>query len=305
MKVILLGGPTGSGKSALAFAVAKEAKKQGLLPEILCCDSITIYRGFNIGSAKPTKEEQREFPHHLIDIADPTESFTAGDFLERAAPILKKCFHDQKLPIIVGGTGFYLRALLRGMATDIEDQKLSQERKIFWEQEGEKKGWKHLFEEVKKRDPQSEIHENDHYRLVRALQAMDLLGKPWSQQIKEARAKAPIYPHKYYYLNPSREELRKRVIKRTKIMLESGFLEEVKQLLSRGVPEDCKPMQSVGYKEALHFLKGELSDLESAIVQNTMKLAKQQSTWFRGEELAEELPQPYEETFLREALRIK
>jgi tRNA dimethylallyltransferase len=305
MKVIVLGGPTGSGKSALALSLAKEAKKLGKEPEILCCDSITIYRGFDIGSAKPSVKEQKEFPHHLIDIANPTDSFTAGDFLEMAAPILKKCFEEEKLPIIVGGTGFYLRALLRGMATEIEDQKLSTERKIFWEREGEKKGWEFLYEEVKKRDPQSEIHVNDHYRLVRALQAMDLVGKPWSQQIKETRAKPPIYPNRYFYLNPDREELRARIIHRTKLMLEIGFLDEVKQLLQKGVPEDCKPMQSVGYKEALQFLKGEISDLESTIVQNTMKLAKQQSTWFRGEELAIELPQPYEENFLREALRFE
>ncbi len=305
MKLLILGGPTASGKSALALQLARDLKKHGQRAEIVCCDSITIYRGFDIGSAKPTAAEQAEIPHHLVDIVDPTESFTAGDFLERTTPILERLLRENVLAIITGGTGFYLRALLRGMATGEEDAKLSEERKLYWEKTGQEKGWKVLWEEVKKRDPQSEIHENDHYRLVRALQAMDLAHKPWSELVKEARAKPPLYPHAYYYLNPSREELRVRVKKRTEVMLAAGLLAEVEKLLTAGVPKNCKPMQSVGYKECIQFLEGALPSedaLAAAIEQNTMRLAKQQSTWFRGEELATELPQTA--NLLEETLRF-
>jgi tRNA dimethylallyltransferase len=305
MKLLILGGPTASGKSALALQLARDLKQAGQRAEIICCDSITIYRGFDIGSAKPSLAEQQEIPHHLLDIADPTESFTAGDFIERTAPLLQRLLEENTLAIVTGGTGFYLRALLRGMATGEENPQISEERKLFWEKEGQSKGWQSLWAEVKRRDPHSEIHENDHYRLVRALQAMDLTNKPWSELVKEARAKPPLYPHVYYYLQPTRDELRARVKKRTEVMLSSGLLAEVEKLLAAGVPKTCKPMQSVGYKECVQFIEGALASeatLAAAIEQNTMRLAKQQATWFRGEELATELPQT--KNLLEETLRF-
>lgn len=305
MKLLVLGGPTASGKSALALELAKQLKQSGHAAEILCCDSITVYRGFDIGSAKPTPLEQQEIPHHLLDLISSDQNFTAGDFLEVSIPLIENLLKKNVLPIVTGGTGFYLRALLRGMATPTEDTDISNERKTFWEKEAVSKGWEYLWQEVRRRDPQSEVHVNDHYRLVRALQAMDISGKPWSQQIKEARSSEPRFPHQYYFLNPSREVLRQRVKLRTDKMLKEGLLDEVKSLLDQGVLKTSKPMMSVGYKECVQFLEGQLPTMESlaaAIEQNTMKLAKQQSTWFRGEELASELPQDH--NLFEETLRF-
>ena len=305
MKLLILGGPTASGKSALALELARKLKQSGHPAEILCCDSITVYRGFDIGSAKPSLEEQQEIPHHLLDIISADQNFTAGDFVERAVPIIEKLLQKNILPIVTGGTGFYLRALLRGMATPQEDTEISSERKLYWENQAKTKGWEFLWNEVRNRDPESEVHINDHYRLVRALQAMDISGKPWSQQIKEARSSEPRFPHRFYFLNPSRDVLRHRVKARTEKMLHQGLIEEVKSLLNQGIQKTHKPMQSVGYKECIQYLDGQLENLDSLsalIEQNTMKLAKQQSTWFRGEELASELPQDHD--LFEETLRF-
>jgi len=296
--LVLIGGPTGSGKSSTSLSLLRKWRKKGIESEILCADSITVYRGFDIGSAKPSKEEQSEFPHHLLDLRDGNEPFTAGDFLELADPLVQKLLAEGKVPVIVGGTGFYVRALLRGMASGDEDSAQSQKIKEALEERGKREGWETLYRELERKDPGAleKIHLNDHYRIVRALQFLTIHQTLWSTQNKLARQTPPRYSHLYAYLSPSKEQLKERIEKRSRFMIENGLVEETQKLLKEISPQS-KPMQSIGYKEASLFLEGKISqaDLVPAIVQSTQRLAKQQMTWYRGEELAQAIHFPFEE----------
>jgi tRNA dimethylallyltransferase len=308
-KLLVIGGATASGKSALALQLAREFKSRGLAAEILCADSITVYRGFEIGAAKPSAEEREEFPHHLLDLADPEQNFTAADFVTHAAPIIDKLLAEEKVPILAGGSGFYLRALLRGMAGSEERQEQSAALKLQIEERGKREGFALLHSELLRRDPGSAaaVHPNDHYRIVRALQAMELHGKPWSELNAAARSTPTRYPFQFFRVELPKEELKARVISRTEQMLEAGLINEVESLLARGVPMTTKPMQSVGYKESLEFLRGDFPrhELSRKITAATMKLAKSQNTWFKGEELSEPLPEPHWEHLLGQIFIVR
>jgi tRNA dimethylallyltransferase len=302
-KLIVIGGPTASGKSALAIKLAQHLARQSQPAEILSADSITVYRGFDIGSAKPTEEERGSVPHHLLDLANPDQGFTAGDFLKAADPLIHDLLSRGTVPIVAGGTGFYLRALLRGMAGNEEDAEKSAAVKLAIEERGRAEGFEKLHRELIAKDPGSAgtIHPKDHYRIVRALQAMEMQGKPWSELNAQARAAPARFPHRYFKIKIERDELRKRIEARVAQMLAQGLVEEVEGLLAKGVNPASKPMQSVGYKETLAFLRGDLAEeeLAPAIVQATCKLAKQQNTWFRGEDLGEWLEEPYWENLAK------
>jgi tRNA dimethylallyltransferase len=302
-KLIVIGGPTASGKSALAIKLAQHLARQSQPAEILSADSITVYRGFDIGSAKPTEEERGSVPHHLLDLANPNQGFTAGDFLKAADPLIHGLLSRGTVPIVAGGTGFYLRALLRGMAGNEEDAEKSAAVKLAIEERGRTEGFEKLHRELIAKDPGSAgtIHPKDHYRIVRALQAMEMQGKPWSELNAQARAAPARFPHRYFKIKIERDELRKRIETRVAQMLAQGLVEEVEGLLAKGVNPASKPMQSVGYKETLAFLRGDLAEeeLAPAIVQATCKLAKQQNTWFRGEDLGEWLEEPYWENLAK------
>lgn len=299
--VLVLAGPTASGKSALALALARRLRSEGRNPEILCADSVTVYKGFDIGAAKPSRAEREEFPHHVLDVADPRNDFTAGDFVRHALPAIVGMHARGAVPILVGGTGFYLRALLRGMASN-EDEDTSQARAIKAELEARaaREGYGALHAELVRLDPGSlpTVHPNDHYRVIRALQAMRLYGKPWSELNKNARAAGFRFAGtRFFALEIDRELLRARVTARTVAMLENGLEQEVRDLLAAGVPASAKPLLSVGYKECLETLSGIHSrdTLVERIAQSTMKLAKQQRTWFRAEAGVEWLTLPFAE----------
>lgn len=302
LKMIVIGGPTASGKSALALRLAQNLIARGQPAEILSADSITVYRGFDIGAAKPSEEERGLVPHHLLDLANAEEGFTAGDFLKHADPLIRDLLGRGIVPIVAGGTGFYLRALLRGMAGNEENAEESAAVKAALEERGRAEGFEKLHRELIAKDPGSAgtVHPKDHYRIVRALQAMEMQGKPWSELNAIARAAPPRFPHRYFKIKIEKEELKKRIEARTAQMLTQGLIEEVEGLLARGASPASKPMQSVGYKETAAFLRGELAeaDLASAITQATVKLAKQQNTWFRGEDLGEWLEAPYWESLV-------
>jgi tRNA dimethylallyltransferase len=297
LKLIVIGGPTASGKSALAIKLAQHLISSGKPAEILSADSITVYRGFDIGAAKPTEEERGMVAHHLLDLANAEDSFTAGDFLKAADPLIQDLLTRKITPIVAGGTGFYLRALLRGMAGNEENAEESAAVKAALEERGRTEGFEKLHRELIAKDPGSAgtIHPKDHYRIVRALQAMQMQGKPWSELNALARAAPPRFPHRYFKIRIERDALKKRIEGRVAQMLAQGLVEEVEGLLAQGVNPASKPMQSVGYKETLAFLRGDLAqeELAPAIVQSTTKLAKQQNTWFRGEDLGEWLEAPY------------
>lgn len=303
VELVVLGGPTASGKSALALTLAERMRASGHPAEILCADSITVYRGFTIGAAKPSAEERARVPHHLLDLAAAEENFTAGDFVRHAAPLVERLLATGVTPIVAGGTGFYLRALLRGMASGEEDAERAAAVKARLTVRAEREGWEALHSEVLRLDPGSAttVHANDHYRILRALQAMELTGKPWSEQNREARATPPRFPHRYFRLRTDRAALEERIRSRSERMIAEGLVEEVRGLLDAGVPASAKPMQSVGYRETIEFLRGDFpaAELADRISRSTLKLAKQQRTWFQGEELAEWLDEPYLENLWR------
>lgn len=305
--LIAIAGPTASGKSALALDFARARRASGHETEIICADSVTVYLGLEIGAAKPSKQDRAEFPHHLLDITSPREDFTAGDFVRLASGAIEGIHSRGALPLLVGGTGFYLRALLRGMASDEqEDPEKSALVKRRLEQRAEEEGYEALYKELMRLDPGSAgaVHPNDHYRVIRALQAMELYGRPWSELNKEARARDWRYPGtRFFCLDVDREELKARIHARSSGMVKAGLLEEVRGLLAEGIPPQAKPLQSVGYKECVDTLAGREPEatLAERITQATNRLAKAQRTWFKGEQGVEWVHPDYREN-LRRAL---
>ena len=264
-------GPTASGKSALAMELAK---KHG--GEIVSVDSVQVYRGFDIGSAKPSIKEQDDVKHHLIDIKDWHEEFDARLFAAYAKPVLQDIYKRGKVPILVGGTGLYLRALWGGgFHQDLpKDEALRHDlAKLSNEQ---------LKEKLASLDPKraAQLHVNDRFRLIRALELCLLVGGGWQEKLapqKEDRDGAYVY-----YLRPPRPLLHERIKIRAAKMLEDGLILEVEKLLSMGVLKDCKPMQSIGYKQACDYLSGLIPEAQlcQKIEAATRQYAKRQITWF-------------------------
>lgn len=306
--VIVIAGPTASGKSSLALELVDWLRAADRCAEILCADSITLYRGFEIGAAKPSAADRARVPHHLLDLADPAQEFTAGDFVRAASEKIEELQRAGTVPVLVGGAGFYLRALLWGMASPEENSAKAAEVKLVLEARAASEGYEALHRELLRKDPGSAgvVHGNDHYRIIRALQAMELHGKPWSELNQAARQQPSHYPGlRYFALQVDRGELEERIRARAQAMLADGLLEEVRGLLAQGVPAEAKPMRSVGYLECADVLAGRASaaGLLEAIVHSTKKLAKQQQTWFRGERDVEWLAPPYR-TSLKKALSL-
>lgn len=264
-------GATASGKSALAMELAND--HQG---EIVSFDSVQIYRGFDIGSAKPTKLEMKQVRHHMIDIKDWHDDYDARMYACDAKDVIADIHARGKKPIIVGGTGLYLRALW-GDSFHQDLPKDEELRRSFEPLENvEIKARLHQLDPVRG----SEIHVNDRFRLIRALELVTLLGKPLSSLHKapeEKRDGAYVI-----YLRPDRKQLHRRIESRTDQMLELGFIEEVEALLASGVDPACKPMQSIGYKQVSDYLRGLVSknELGDRIKAATRQYAKRQETWF-------------------------
>lgn len=300
MKLLVICGATASGKSELAVECAKR-----LNGEIISCDAFLVYRRLNIGTAKPSEEEKGGIPHYLIDVAEPEERFSVSDFERLALPVLNDVVARGKTPVLCGGTGFYMNALLYrqsfGNAPASEEVRKKYER-IFQE-----KGGEYLHGLLKEIDPESAeiLHVNDTVRVVRALEIFELTGKKKSEQHDE---KTPRYPFVSFAYDYPREELYGRIEARVDAMIEAGLVEEVKGLLKSGVPENAQSMQAIGYKEVVESLKngGLQSTMSDVIKKNTRNYAKRQITFFkrmenlhwlkpsRAEEAAEEIVKIYE-----------
>jgi tRNA dimethylallyltransferase len=274
--LIVIAGPTGSGKTELALGVAQQFHG-----EIVNCDSVQVYRGFDLGTAKLRPEEQRGVPHHLIDILDPGEVFTAGEYARRARPILHEIAGRGRVPVIAGGTGFYLRALLEGLpAGPARDPEL---RTRLLDREKKRPG--SLYRLLTRLDGEAaaRIHVNDMNKTLRALELRLLRKAPASTQEKPASLSG--FRVWKIGLNPPREALYEYLNQRLRRMFEQGLEEEVRGLLARGVSPLAKPFESLGYKEVLIFLTDRL-DREHAIEAAqiaTRQYAKRQLTWFRRE----------------------
>jgi tRNA dimethylallyltransferase len=276
--LIAILGPTASGKSALAIHLAK--KRNG---EILACDSTQIYRGFDIGTGKPTKKERQEIPHHLLDVLNPNEEATAGGYREMALSALQDLRTRKKLPILTVGTGLYMRALFEGLA-DLPQR--SEELRTRLRAGAEKHGADYLHRLLKRLDADSanRIAPPDTQKIIRAVEVCILARKPLTRVHGEGRTPLEGWEIIKIGLEAPREELYARIHARIDSMLDSGWQNEVAQLLATS-PENSKPFDFLGYKELAAVNRGDLS-LDAAraeIQQSTRRYAKRQLTWFRRE----------------------
>lgn len=271
-------GPTGSGKSELGISLAL-----ALDGEIVNCDSLQLYRGFDIGTAKVPAVERRGVPHHLIDILEPTELFTAGQYARVAREVLLQIAQRGRVPVLVGGTGFYFRALLEGLFPGpARDEAL---RARLLQREEIRPGSLHRI--LSQLDPLAarRVHPNDVNKTIRALEVRLLAGQSMSALFAKGRAPLSGFRAVKLGLNPPRELLYRRLDDRSAAIFRRGLLDEVRQLASKGVPLDAKPFESLGYKQALQVLEGRLTPdqaLESTQLE-TRRYAKRQLTWFRKE----------------------
>lgn len=271
-------GPTGSGKSALALDIAE--RFQG---EIVNCDSLQLYRGFDIGTAKPPVQQRRGIPHHLFDILDPEQVFTAGDYARVARPILDQISGREHVPVVVGGTGFYLRALLDGLFPGpARDERL---RRGLLGREERRAGFLHRA--LAHFDPAAaaRIHPNDKNKTLRALEVCLTASSPMSNLFELGRDPLTGYDPFKIVLDPPRSELHHKLNRRCLAMLEAGLIGEIALLLLSGISPELKPFESIGYKEILSSLQGETEVTEALELmrRNTRRYAKRQLTWFRSE----------------------
>lgn len=280
-KIIVIVGPTASGKTALSVDLAK-----ALGGEIISADSMQIYRGMDIGTAKVTREEMEGVPHHMIDVAEPEESFSAARFVAEADPILRDILARGKWAIVAGGTGLWVDALIKGrnFAAYPETGK-----RQALEREAEEKGMEHMLAELEKVDPDSaaRLHLKDKKRILRALEVYRETGKT----ITEHNAFTRSIPDKYdpiwlgvSYVN--RQDLYDRIDLRVEKMLSQGLMEEIRALLSRGIPGTATALQAIGYKEFFPVAEqgGSLAEAVEKCKMESRRYAKRQLTWFRKNE---------------------
>jgi tRNA dimethylallyltransferase len=272
-------GPTGSGKSDLALAIAQQFPG-----EIVNCDSLQVYRHFDIGTAKLPPGERAGIPHHLIDILNPDELFTAGEYARVARETIRAISGRGRLPILAGGTGFYLRALLDGLFEGpSRDQSL---RDRLARREARRKGSLHRLLTRFDAATARKIHPHDVPKVTRALEVCLLTRRPVSDLFREGREALGGYRTLKLGLLPDREALYQRLDQRCAAMFESGLVEEVRRILALGYAAELKPFESHGYKQALQAIRGELNLREAIFYaqRNTRQYAKRQLTWFRREQ---------------------
>lgn len=279
LPLVAVVGPTASGKSALGVWLAERFSG-----EVLACDSTQLYRGFDIGTAKPTLAERRGIPHHLIDVLNPHDAATAGGYRERALVVLADLREQQKLPVLTGGTGLYLRALLEGLA-DVPQR--SEELRERLRESAREHAAGHLHRVLKRldRETSGKIAAADEQKLIRAIEVCLLARRPVSQVHREGRTPLEGWRAIKIGLMPPREALYARIHARTETMLANGWVEEVRGLLQSGLAETAKPFDFIGYHELRGVLRNKmkLDEARSAIQQATRRYAKRQITWFRKE----------------------
>lgn len=285
LPVINLMGPTASGKTALAC----ELYEQGNF-ELISVDSALVYRDMDIGTAKPSKAEQAQYPHHLIDIISPLEVYSAAQFVEDASKLIDGIHAKGKTPILVGGTMLYFKALLEGLSSNLPSADYAIRAEI--EAQGDREGWESVFAVLCKVDPLAgeKFKVSDKQRIIRALEVFRITGQPITKLQAEQPKNVPYrYTFHNYALLPDRLKLHKRIEKRLEIMWDIGFLNEVESLIEKyDLTDDLPSMRSVGYRQALDFLlKSDKSlenkkEMEDKALFATRQLAKRQYTWLRS-----------------------
>ena len=279
MKGLVILGPTAVGKSGLALEIAQ---KYG--GEIVCIDSRTVYRKIDIGTAKPTPRHRKKIPHHMLDLLDLDQKCDAVWFASEARKAVTEISARGRLPILVGGAGFYLRSVLHGLF-DID---LPEEERAEFAARVSDIPTSELYEQLSEVDRESsvKIHENDRYRIVRALEVYALSGTPLSEHISDQADDGFSLNAIKIGLNTRRETVHRRINDRTAEMIENGWIEEVRELLNEGVGTELPGMQTIGYQEIISYLSGEI-DLDSCVEKisaATRQYAKRQLTWFRKED---------------------
>lgn len=302
-KIIIIAGQTATGKSEIGFFLASQ-----LNGEIINADSIQVYKYFNIGSAKPPIEMREKIPHHLIDILEPYEEFNAFLFQKMANQKIEEIFNKGKIPIIIGGTGLYIRCLLYGLFE--QDNELIKSARKFWEEKLNQQGIRSLYEELKKLDPESadKIHENDRIRIIRALEFLSATGIKLSEMQKRYRFEKSYYDFVILVPKIEKAELIRKIEERTKKIFQMGIIDETKEIINK-FGKDLKPLKSIGYKESLQYLEGKLS-FDEAIkqtIKSTKDYAKRQLIWFKKEkniQFIEPTKLPIEKIFLEKAKKF-
>lgn len=279
-KMIIIAGPTASGKSEAGVRLA--GRMNG---SIISADSMQVYRGMDIGSAKITKEEMQGIPHELIDVADPHEEWNVVRFQKEAKEAEERIRKSGRLPILVGGTGFYIQALLYDI--DFTETRKDFGFRTMLEEKAGREGPESLYRLLQERDPESAaaIHPNNIKRVIRALEFSRETGEKISDHNKEQKSRPAAYDAVYFVLTMDRDRLYRRIDLRVDRMMEEGLLDEVKRLRKEGFTSHDVSMQGLGYKQLLQYLDGEgtLEDAVSQIKLQTRHFAKRQLTWFRRE----------------------
>lgn len=278
--LVILTGPTAVGKTEISIALAKR-----IHAEIISADSMQIYRHMDIGSAKITQEEMQGIPHHLIDELSPFEEFHVVRFQEMAKQRMEEIYSRGNIPLIVGGTGFYIQALVYDIDFTEQDSDEDYRRQLMVE--ADRYGNEYLHQKLMLADPVSAalIHPNNRKRVIRALEYYKKSGRPISAHNEEERLKKSPYQLAYFVLNDERQRLYERIDKRVDEMLAKGLIEEVRMLRDMGCTKDMVSMQGLGYKEILRYLDNELSYDEAVYIlkRDTRHFAKRQLTWFKRE----------------------
>lgn len=278
--LIILTGPTAAGKTKLSITLAK-----AINGEIISADSMQVYKYMNIGSAKIQPEEMQGVKHYLVDILEPTEDFNIVLFQKYAKQAIAEIYQKGKIPIIVGGTGFYIQSVLYDI--DFQERDEDTVLRAELEQLALEKGAAYLHTLLKECDPKAaqEIHANNIKRVIRAIEFYRQTGQRISDHNETERKKQSAYDSRYFVLTDNREKLYEKIDQRVDMMIETGLVDEVKQLMDMGCKRDSTAMQGLGYKEIISYLMGEVS-LEEAVYiikRDTRHFAKRQLTWFRRE----------------------
>ncbi|WP_312652202.1 tRNA (adenosine(37)-N6)-dimethylallyltransferase MiaA [Proteiniclasticum sp.] len=283
--LIIIAGPTGVGKTEISLELAERTGG-----EIISCDSMQIYEGMDIGSAKADEEERRRVVHHMIDVVTPFDPFTVSDYKEAAEKAIDEILSRGKVPIMVGGTGLYIDAVIKDLSFTEggNDQKYREAIEVLARTEGNEEVHRMLASV----DPEAaeKIHPNNLKRVIRALEVQHVTGKPFSS-FKDTGRLNPKYDVHYFYLNKNRKDLYEGIDRRVEIMMDMGLLDEIRRLKASGLDESYVSMKGIGYKEMLSYLDGEcsLEEAKDLVKQRSRNYAKRQLTWFRHNEYATEL----------------
>ena len=278
-KIVVLAGATASGKTNLAIELVRR-----LGGEVINADSMQVYRGMDIGTAKPSLEERRGIPHHLMDVVDPDQPFNAAIFRSMALSVCRDMEARGKGCFVVGGTGLYIKALLGGLFhCPPSDPQLRADLNRAWEEEGPAR----LYQRLKEQDPEAarKIHPHDRVRVLRALEILALTRDRPSELSLRHAFKSRIFASLKLVLSVEREKLYRRINDRCDAMMEAGLLHETEDLLSRGYSGDLKPMKAIGYRHMVRYLRGEWSLAEAVLrfKRDTRRYAKRQVTWFKSD----------------------